>query len=185
MPNQNLTQSKEVKNINSELTSNKVKYQTIQLTFLDKYTFESLIEESEFIISENLILNSRNTNTNRVYYKAFLTYLFVLFYQIVELLEKKYIFQDYEILGKSENIVTLFKKVRNACCHVNSQHTKLGKGNTASFNIIGPGACLMEGVSNETNDDIMFNFGMNNIYYKRHIIKFLNELKEIIVQLQD
>jgi len=87
------------------------------------------------------------------------------------------------------DITDLVRKIRYAVCHIdsgehmlkNDQHIKFtfniafGKCNLASIN--------GRAITSDYDDDICFFFGDNKIYFKRHIIKCIQEAEKKIQEL--
>ena len=75
--------------------------------------------------------------------------------------------------------------VRDACCHLDSyKHIFDDHGNRGSFNVIYGRAVLGKfgevEIKSEYEDDIAVFYGMNRLYFKRHIIRAFNEASNLL-----
>lgn len=99
--------------------------------------------------------------------------------------------QKYDQLGKrinftddisSGDITDLVNKIRNAICHLDSGENLLDSEAQIKFVfniIIGEGEAIKIGdktvVKSDYNDDIAFFYGEHRLYFKRHLLRVLNE----------
>jgi hypothetical protein len=89
----------------------------------------------------------------------------------------------------SGDITDLVNNVRNAICHLNSKENILDEKNKIKFvfnmaigkvNVIKIGEKM---IGSDYDDDIAFFFGENRIYLKRHILRILEESKNVCQKL--
>ena len=92
-------------------------------------------------------------------------------------------FQDDIIKADKINDITdVIKYVRDALCHLDSDNHYLEKGNIkATYNILrGKGTLMRCGDYEQTSeheDDLCFFFGSQRLYFKRHIMRVIEEVK--------
>ena len=145
---------------------------------------DGLSRVKELLDSNILITHSRELYARSVFIEI-LIHMKDLLVKADKYLEKRVNFTN-DLNGpevSSINDVTdLIAHFRDAACHADSWKRKY-KSSTLSFNQIhgrGPGFRIGEiQISNEYEDDVLFIFGANGLYLKRHIQRAFNELEEI------
>jgi hypothetical protein len=89
---------------------------------------------------------------------------------------------DIIINDKVSNISDLIILYRNVVCHIDSPDRSFSNIRTSYNFLKGKGVLLNYNgmkISCEYEDDAIFNFGGNIMYYKRHLLRAYNELKTI------
>ncbi len=96
-------------------------------------------------------------------------------------LDNRISFNDDIISG---DITDLVNRVRNAACHIDSLENLLDKESQSKFvfsMIIGRGNAISINGKNmafsDYEDEIAFFYGENRLYFKRHLIRLINEVK--------
>jgi hypothetical protein len=87
------------------------------------------------------------------------------------------------------DITDLINSVRNAVCHIQSGERKADKKNNIilSFCIVDglcPNAINIHGIELgcDYSDDMAFLYGTHRVYWKRHIIRVIEEIQKIYIQ---
>jgi hypothetical protein len=94
------------------------------------------------------------------------------------------------IKDQVEDVTSLIEYVRNALCHIHSDKHYVEKERNilASYNVLfGKGATLLKigdfEQSNPYEDDICFFYGLQRIFFKRHIVRAFNESLSLLSPL--
>lgn len=87
-----------------------------------------------------------------------------------------------------KDVSDAIKAVRDACCHINSFKRNFDENKNRGSFMVAFGKCTLMKIDdlelkNEHDDDIAFFYGKNRLYLNRHIIRALNESRELIEPL--
>jgi hypothetical protein len=117
-----------------------------------------------------------------------LIYLRDLTYETEKYAKRIDFIDDVTVRGEVKDATALIKYVRDAMCHLDSDNHYIEPGNMkASFNVqFGKGTLLKVGdfeQSSPYEDDICFFFGSQRIFLKRHILRAIEESKDLLAPL--
>ncbi len=95
---------------------------------------------------------------------------------------------DVTKTDKVSDVTDLIKFVRDALCHPDIPNHYVEAGNfKATYNIAFGKCCIIKTntieIKSDYDDDICFFFGIQKIYFKRHILRAFEEAKEKLLPL--
>jgi len=107
----------------------------------------------------------------------------------VEKYTKKIDFEDDVMKNDYVNDVSdAIKAVRDACCHIDSFKRNFDENKNRGSFMVAYGKCNMMKIGDlelksDYDDDIAVFYGVNRLYFKRHIIRAFDEAKALIEPL--
>ncbi|PIZ01691.1 hypothetical protein COY60_02245 [Candidatus Gracilibacteria bacterium CG_4_10_14_0_8_um_filter_38_28] len=153
-----------------------------KLTFLESLQVENNIGRIKEIIDSQILSNAASINRSPLSECALIEFLI----RLNDLLQKcklLCITVDFcDDIPNGLNITDLVSKLRNSACHIPSNSRLLNNEIPFCFSIIGPGATAKygSGIVNRYLDDIVFCYGNDIVYLKRHLIRaYLESMKKL------
>ena len=155
------------------------------------FNIQSQIHNDIDTIEHLILLNPLVTVQDYYIQNAIFTKIMICLRDLIEKskrFSKPLTFTDDVIITKDvKNVADLIKFIRDALCHIDSDNHTIHK-NTFSYNILRgkiKNAILIDdiSISSDYEDDICILFGVQKIYYKRHILRAFKECKANLMPL--
>ncbi|WP_462147140.1 hypothetical protein [Pseudoalteromonas gelatinilytica] len=110
-----------------------------------------------------------------------------LMYKTEKYAQKINFTDDILMNGYVNDVSDAIRAVRDACCHIDSFKRNFDEnGNRGSYNVVfGKSISMRIGdveLTSEYEDDVAVFYGVNRLYFKRHIIRAFKEAKVLLAE---
>ena len=166
-----------------------VKKKNMEIDHFSKSEIEDSLQRIDSII-ESKIFEPENSDSPllRSAFIELLICLRDLMYKTEKYASRVSFDEDIVKNEKISDITDVIKYVRDALCHLDSDNHYLEKGNIkATYNIMRGKGTLVKindyEQTSEHTDELCFFFGSQRIYFKRHILRTIEEVKSKLLPL--